>query len=329
MASIIERKLGWQAKIRRAGFPAQSKTFVKKQDAEAWARQVESSMERGIWRDSSEAESTTLADALARYSREVTIRKKGKDRETGRIKAWLTRPIAKRTLASIRGSDMASFRDSERKRGMAENSVRIELALISHLFETARREWGMESLTNPVKLIKLPAGSNSRTRRLEGDEEDRLLAAIARAMPKTPAVHALVAVAIETGMRQGELLGLEWKDVDLARRVARLDDTKSGDPRDVPLTTRAVDTLSTLPRPLKGGQIFQIRQDALIRGFKRACKLAEIDGLTFHCLRHEAASRLAERLEAHELAKMLGWRTIQMAMRYYHPTAASLARKLG
>lgn len=286
-------------------------------------------MERGIWRDSSEAESTTLAEALARYLREVTIRKKGKDREAGRIKVWLDRPIVKRSLASIRGSDMASFRDSERKRGMAENSIRIELALISHLFETCRREWGLESLSNPVKLIKLPAGSNSRTRRLEGDEEDRLLAAIVKAMPKTPLVHALVVMAVETGMRQGELLGLEWRDVDLVKRVVRLDDTKSGDPRDVPLTTRAVDALASLARPIKGGQVFQVRQDALIRGFKRACKLAEIDGLTFHCLRHEAASRLADRLEAHELAKMLGWRTIQMAMRYYHPTAASLAKKLG
>jgi len=334
MASIVARKneageiTGWQAKIRKKGFPPVSKTFLRRADAEAWAKDQEVAMQRGLWRDTTEAEATTLGEALERYLREVTPRKKSAKREAARIRAWLARPIARRSLASIRGSDIAAFRDAERRRGMAENSIRLEIALLSHLFEVARREWGMEGLQNPCRTIRLPAGSRRRERRLEGDEEPRLLDAIEKAMPRSPGVRALLVVAIETGMRQGKLLRLRWSDIDLARRIAHLDDTKSGDPRDVPLSSRAVEALRSLPRRIDG-RVFGVTQDALIRGFARACRLAGIENLRFHDLRHEAASRLAGRLQAHELAKMFGWRTLSMALRYYHPRAEDLARKLG
>jgi integrase len=334
MASIVARKneageiTGWQAKIRKKGFPPVSKTFLRRADAEAWAKDQEVAMQRGLWRNTSEAEATTLGEALERYLREVTPRKKGARREAARIRVWLARPIAKRSLASIRGSDIAAFRDAERRRGMAENSIRLEIALLSHLFEVARREWGMEGLQNPCRTIRLPGGSKRRERRLEGDEETRLLDAIEKAMPRSPGMRALLVVAIETGMRQGELLRLRWSDIDFARRVAHLDDTKSGDPRDVPLSSRAVEALRSLPRRIDG-RVFGVTQDALVSGFARACRLAGIENLRFHDLRHEAASRLAGRLQAHELAKMFGWRTLQMSLRYYHPRAEDLARKLG
>lgn len=332
MASIVERKnksgetTGWQAKITKKGFPPTSKTFTRRADAEAWARKVESEQERGIWRDSSEAESTTLFEAFTRYAREITPRKKGAKREQARIKVWQAHPLAKRSLASIRGSDVAGFRDASRRRGLAENSVRLEIALLSHVYETCRREWGMENLANPCRSIKLPGGSRARERRLEGDEEARLLDCIQQAMPRTACARTLVTVAVETGMRQGELLALHWPDVDLARRVVHLSDTKSGDPRDVPLSTTAVEALRGMPR---NGQVFGITQDRLVRGFKRACTLAGIDDLHFHDLRHESASRLAGRLQAQELAKMFGWKTLQMSLRYYHPRAEDLAKKLG
>lgn len=334
MASVVERKnisgetTGWQAKITKKGFPRTSKTFARRADAEAWARKVESEQERGIWRDSSESESTTLGEAFTRYAKEITPRKKGARREQARIKAWQANPLAKRSLASVRGADVASFRDAARRRGLAENSIRLEIALLSHVYETCRREWGMENLSNPCRSIKLPGGSRPRSRRLEGDEEARLLDAIQQAMPRTACVQALVTAAIETGMRQGELLALRWSDVDLVRRVAHLDDTKSGDPRDVPLSTTAVEALRGMPRNISG-QVFDTTQDRLVRGFKQACKLAGIADLHFHDLRHEAASRLAGRLQAQELAKMFGWKTLQMSLRYYHPRAEDLAQKLG
>ena len=344
MATIRKRgELQWQAEIRRKGWPAQRRTFSYRADAERWARDVEREMDHGVFVSRAEAEATTLHEALERYAREETPRKKGADRELARIKAWQATPLAKRSLASIRGADLAKYRDERRQEGKAEATIRIELMLISALYKKARTDWGMAGLPAPTKDMSLPSSSRARERRLQSDEEKYLLAGIAEAMRRSPAVE-LVQVALETGMRQGELLALEWKDVDLRRGVAHLDDTKSGDPRDVPLSPRAIAVLEGRPRPIRGGPVFGITQDRLIRAFQSACRKGQkawekdhpgeplphgfLERLKFHDLRHEAASRWAPHLAAQELAKMFGWRTIQMAMRYYHPTGETLAAKL-
>lgn len=344
MATITKRgDLQWQAKIRRKGYPPQSRTFAAKADAEAWARDIEREMDRGIFLDRSEAEATTLYEALKRYSREVTPRKKGARAELSRIKRWQERSLASCSLARVRGKDLAKFRDDRRAEGKAENTIRLDLALLSALYETARRDWGMEGLANPVRMIIAPGGSNKRERRLLPDEEAWLLTGIEVVMPRTANMRALIRLALETGMRQSELLKIEWEDVDAKRKFIHLADTKSGDPRDVPLSPVALDVLQGLPRPIAGGRIFEVSQDRLIRAFNQACKkgrelyeqqsgkapaIGWLQSLRFHDLRHEAASRWASVLAAQELAKMFGWRTLQMALRYYHPTGESLAEKL-
>ena len=153
MATIRKRgNLQWQAIIRRSGWPHQSKVFSTKYEADRWARSVENEMDRGIFISRHEAESTTLFDALDRYSKEVSIKKKSYLRESTRIKMWQGTELATRYLATLRGADFAEFRDTRRDEGCAENTVRLDLALISHLFTIARREWGMEGLTNPIKI---------------------------------------------------------------------------------------------------------------------------------------------------------------------------------
>ncbi|MCX8086910.1 MAG: site-specific integrase [Rhodocyclaceae bacterium] len=327
MATIRKRgDYQWQAIVKRKGYPLQSKTFELRKDAEAWARMIEREMDTGAWMPRSEAESITLAEALERYAREETPRKKGAAQEMKRVRAWSRHPLARLALTRIRGVDLARYRDERRAAGVADATIRLELMLLSAIYEKARKDWGIV-LANPVRTISLPSPSRRRERRLEEGEEARLLDALEDAMPRTPA-RALAVVAIETGMRQGELLGLEWSDIDLRRRIAHLDDTKSGDPRDVPLSGRAIEALQSIPRRIDG-KVFGISQDRVMRGFKSACKRAGIEDLKFHDLRHEAASRLATKLSAHELCKMLGWKTMQMALRYYHPRAEDLARKLG
>ena len=157
MASIRKRgELQWEARVRRRGQPIQCKTFTTKARAETWVRQVEGEMDRGVFVSRAEAENTTLAEALARYAQEVTPRKKATtaNRERDRIRAWAASSLSQRSLASIRGKDVAAaIRDME-GRGLSANTVRLHLALLSHLFNTARAAWGMESLTNPVDLVK-------------------------------------------------------------------------------------------------------------------------------------------------------------------------------
>lgn len=343
--AFIEKRGDFQyrVQVRRKGFPTQTSTFNTRNDAETWALTVESEMKRGIFVSRKEAESTTVSEALDRYAKEITPRKKSAARELDRIKRWQARPLAQCFLASVKGKDLAKFRDARRAEGAAENTIRLDFALLSHLFEVCRRDWSIE-VDNPCKKVRLPAGSGSRERRLKEGEAEYLAKGFAITASHSPFCPALLAVAIDTGMRQGELLRLEWKDVDFKCRIAHLDDTKSGDPRDVPLSPEALVMLEHMTRPIGGGKVFPISQDRLIRAFRPACVKGRelwnedhpneplpsgfLEKLKFHDLRHEAASRWAPHLGAQELAKMFGWKTIQMALRYYHPTGESIAEKL-
>lgn len=135
-------------------------------------------------------------------------------------------------------------------------------------------------------------------------------------------------LALETAMRRGEILALRWEHADLKRRVLHLPETKNGSSRNVPLSTKAVAVLESLPRNITG-RVFDTSETAITEGFQRAAKRAGLPDFRFHDLRHEATSRLAEKLHMHELGKVTGHKSPRMLMRYYHPRAEDLAKKLG
>jgi integrase len=338
MATVRKRgEFQWEAQIRRKGHPSLSKTFEIRADAEDWARDIERDMRRGLFTDRREADSSTLLAMLEKYEDEVTPDKKSAAREMTRIARWKKHKLASYSLTAIKPKDVSAFISERRKLKLAENTIRLDIALISSVFEKCRTKWGIP-INNPCREIELPKGSNKRERRLSSAEETALLEYIAKAMPKTTHTKELILLELETGMRQSELIGIEWDDIHINQKFIHLSDTKSGDPRNVPLSPTAIKIMESIPKPEKNERVFKVTQDALVRGFKRACLLAISDqarpqagfmeNLSFHDLRHEAASRWAEHLEAHELCKMFGWKTMQMALRYYHPTATSLAEKL-
>ena len=119
---------------------------------------------------------------------------------------WPRGSLARRSLASIRGADIAAYRDERHEAGKSPITVNNELILVSHLCNTARREWGMESLVNPVSNVRKPKRPPGRDRRLVGDEEQRLLEQAEYPM------RELIVLALETGMRQGELMALTWPE---------------------------------------------------------------------------------------------------------------------
>jgi integrase len=317
--------VAYRAQVRMRGFPPLSKSFTRKTDAKRWIEETKTAI-RGGNQVSTEATRTTLRDALDRYKREITPSKKGWRREQDRVTAWMNNPLAVRFLSQLRGADFAEYRDKRRAAGKAENTIRIELAMISKLYKIAAKDWGMEGLRNPIASVTMPAGSNKRERRLSPDEETALF----EQLRKVGAYMApLAELAIETAMRQGELLSLTPANLDLQKRIAHLKDTKNSEPRNVPLSTRAVDIFKALPQPLKSDMpLFPISQDEVIRTFKQACADAEIENLKFHDLRHEATSRICDKLPMHEAMRVTGHKTPAMLMRYYHPKAEDLARKL-
>jgi integrase len=316
--------ISYRARVRMRGFPHQSKTFTRKTDAKKWIQDTEAAI-RGGNAVSTEAARTTLREALERYLREVTPRKKGRLRERQRVEAWMLHPLAFHFLAQLRGADFAKYRDERRAKKKAENTIRLELALISHLFEIARKDWGMEGLRNPIANISMPAGSRRRERRVSQAEETALLGHL-----DAKYMGPLASLAIETAMRQGELLALTWADLNLQTGVAQLRDTKNSEPRAVPLSIRAIAILKALPRQIDAAAVvFPLSKDFVIREFRQACKNAGIENLHFHDLRHEAVSRICEKLPMHEAMRVTGHKTPSMLMRYYHPKAEDLARKLG
>lgn len=328
MATITKRNnLQWQVKIRRDRYPTQSKTFHSKSAAEAWARLIESEMDRGVFVSRDEAEKNTLRDLLARYIDDVTPTKRGADPERSRLLALMQRPVCGHTIATLTGKAIATYRD-QRLEEVSPSTVNKELNLIAHAIETARREWGIHIPENPVRLVRRPRVADARDRRLHADEGERLLAACQEA--RNPFLLPIVKLALETAMRQGEIVSLQWRYVDLKKRTAHLPSTKNGQARSVPLSSTAVETFNALPPSLDGKVFPGVTAEAVKRAFIRACHRASIENLRFHDLRHEATSRLFEKnLNPMQVAAITGHKTLQMLKRYTHLQAEDLARMLG
>ncbi len=341
---IYERgPASFQVKISIGGFPV-SGTF----DTLAEARAFRDSKRAAVALDpdakrvlesrvkKSEVRAMSLSKALERYENEVTPTKKGAEVEKSYIRKINRHAIAKKSIYLITPEDVISFlhdlkRDSDGPmKGLAltGETKRKYASLISSLFEISRKRWRL-AVTNPVRDIELPPPCKSRKRRLEGDEEKRLIEALRTS--RNQLMLPLVQLAIETAMRQGELLKLKWEDLRLSKDhgTAQLRDTKNGDDRIVPLSSKAVAILSTLPYPINGGQVFRMTKNSVRTAWDYACKRAQIKDLRFHDLRHEATSRLFELgLDKIEAASITGHKTLQMLKDYTHLRAEKLARKL-
>ena len=326
MAAFQKRSGAWRALIRRRGYPPLTRTFDSKAQAETWARQIEGEMDRGVFVSRAEAENTTLADALDRYAAEVSSSKKTANREIYTIRWWQTSALGPRSLASIRGKDIMAVLAAKEAEGAAPHTIHLYLALLSHLFTVARRAWGMEGLSNPTEFVRKPKLPQGRDRRLIDDEQIRLLNA---AQAYGGEIGAIITWAIETAMRRGEIAAMRWEHLDRKDRVLLIPETKNGTPRQVPLSTVALEILDGLPRRMDG-RVWGMRPDSISQAFERVCKAAGIEGLTFHDLRHEATSRLFEKgLNPMQVAAITGHKTLQMLKRYTHLRAEDLVGMLG
>ncbi|MDT3723238.1 site-specific integrase [Pseudomonas oryzihabitans] len=275
----------------------------------------------------------TLDAALERYRSQVSVLKKGYVQESYRIEQLRRAPIASRILCEITSVDIASYRDTRllqrnAKTGLvlSSSTVRLELALLSNLFDIARIEWGACE-HNPVTQVRKPKPPPGRDRRLLPREE-RLIMRYAHAHPNRD-LAALVSLALETAMRQGELLGLRWERVNLRSRIIHLDDTKNGTKRDVPLSVKARNVLLRL-EPQTSGEVFHYTANGLKSTWRFMLQKLGIVDLHFHDLRHEAISRLFElgTLDLMEVAAISGHKSLSMLKRYTHLRATRLVRKL-
>jgi len=324
MATYTKRGTSWKAQIRRKGFTPMTATFDTKAEATRWAAGIEGDMARSKHVDSREADRKTLGAALETYLKLVSSKKKSAVQEATRIAKWLKHPLADKSLSSITPSDLAIYRDERLNAKAATASVRLELAIISHLYSVAAKEWHMPNLQNPCKNIRLPKGAKERDRRPSPDELQRVCEAAAEINLEMPVI---IELAAETAMRRSELVLLKREQI--RGRVIYLDDSKTGR-RTVPLSTRALALFKSLPSTQISGRVFSLKPDSVSNYFARACKAAGVKDLHFHDLRHEATSRLFERdLGMMEVAAITGHKTLSMLKRYTHLSPDSIAAKLG
>ena len=321
MASIQKRGNYWRVQIRKQGYPALSATFDTRAEAALWAAQQEKRLTEQtpaqVVRQIRDQE-YRLKDALDRYAVEILPGKKPttQRRDRGILKV-LGNECGDLSMAKLDGPLLSGMIRQWQVR-LSANSIRLYLALLSHLYNIARKEWGMVDLINPVELVRKPKLPQGRDRRLVGDEEERLLFAC-NAM--NPELADIVTFAIETAMRQGEILGLEWRHVHWLDHTAYLPDTKNGTARVVPLSVRAEEALQRQQARGSGisGRVWTYTNDGMRASYAKALKRAGIVGLTFHDLRHEATSRFCEKgIPIMTVQAITGHKSTQMRKRDTH-----------
>ena len=315
----------WHVQIRKSGYPVQTKTFTTRSDAEKWATIIESEMERGVFVSRSEAEATLLSEVINRYRREVLPSKRGAASDESRLKT-LDAHFGVYKLASITSSAVAKFRD-ERLKAVGPQSVIHEVNLLNRVLKAATMDWGIGLPGGlPTAHVRKPTKPRGRDRRVSQDELDAILE-----HSESAELATIIALALETAMRRGELAALTWVNIDLKKCVAYLPKNKTDFPRSVPLSKAALAALKQLPRHIREGKVFQLQPASISQAFERACEphRANLVDLRFHDLRHEATSRLFEKgLNVMEVATITGHKTLDMLKRYTHLKAEDLAKKL-
>ena len=139
----------WKAVVRKTGWPVTIKTFRTKKDAIDWARRTEDEMVRGVYINRADSERTTLKNALKRYLREVSSTKKASTSEKEHCKSkHLIEKLGDFSLAAITPDVVANYRDERLAEGKSANTIRLELALLSHVFTIAIRKWRMGNRTD-------------------------------------------------------------------------------------------------------------------------------------------------------------------------------------
>lgn len=326
MATFAKRNGRVTATVRIKPHPSQSKTFDTLRDAKAWAKELEVKLSAEKQGDYSHI---TLKMALERYRDEVIPSHRGADRDINRINRIITRdelPIAQ-PLQDITKYHLLEWRDS-RIKDVKGSSVTRDMSLMSAFFNLCVKEWGYIKL-NPIADVSKPSASPHRERVITQKEVDAILQQLQHDDATKPVtvgrqVAIIFLLALETGMRAGEVCGLTWDRVHLDLKKVYLHTTKNGRPREVPLSKRAIELLQQM-QDINDDKVFILETSTLDAYFRKARKQAGLEGFTFHDTRHTAATRIAQKLKLLDLCKMFGWQDPKKAMIYYNPTATEIA----
>jgi len=275
MAYIRKRSGKWQSVVRCVGYPSRTQTFSLKSDAISWGKQMELDLQRDL-HNLKKVEYPTLKECLERYRDEIIISKRSKEMESRLVKYILTEGFVNFKLNKVDSSMIASYRDRSLK-SLKSSSVNRRLAIISHLYSIALKEWGY-NINNPVLNIRRPVNPEPRDRRFTKEELHKLL----RGNRADPQMKFIIELALETGLRRSEIANIKPEHINGAMlRVVKA----KVKPRTIPLSKRAVQLLQD-NMPIRKSA------NAILMMWKRLMKFYKIEDAHFHDLRHESICRL-------------------------------------
>ena len=308
MASIEKRRtqtagVSFRVKIRVKGLPTQTATFKRRPDAKRWVQQTESAIRERRYFKTVESTRRTFDEAISRYLETILPQKPRCANSQSVQLNWWRQNLGNRVLADITPVLVAECRDklakgmTVRNHQRASSTVNRYLAVLSHLFTVAVNEWGWAE-DNPLRKVTKRKEPRGRVRFLSDSERERLLAAAKKSLSSN--LYLIIVLCLSTGARKMEILGLQWKDVDLERGIITLHETKNGERRVLPVTGHALELLKKHAINRSGAVLVFPSHSPIGKRpidvrtpFKTALKKAEITDFRFHDLRHSAASYLA------------------------------------
>lgn len=296
------------------------------------------------------AEGRTLDDMLEKYLKDCTAHKKHPKVEAYRIGVIRRAAIAKLPFFMVDDGNIESFLDSL---PIGDGTKIKYVAILRHLYNVARKKWKLK-VGNPCLDIVMPETPQPRDRRISKDEYRWVIRALGSKLRRNGELIFLVRLAMATACRQGELVNLDWRNVDFEMKVLVViaGHAKSGEIRTVPLLPDAIDTLSDLlcgrEKPTHGSA-FASSQNAMRLSWHRVIQRARKEylaeqhllGLTadpeflrdlhFHDIRHEALSWMVETfpdLRDLEVAELAGHKSLAMTKRYVHLRTVHVGKRM-
>lgn len=329
MAYITKRGDKWRAQIRRVGHPSISETFTTKARAEAWARKKEADMDEG--KKDATIPDDTFAELIDKYVEEI-----GSVKPIGRTKEdtlrFLRAELGHYTAVELDKNEVLAYVKKRIAGGVSGVTVSIELTYMATVMRAAKLLWGLpydldvfETVRANMSMMNISTKSKKRSRRASDAELKKLYAYFAE-LPRSKIPMAdIIAFAVATTMRAGEIIAIRWDDLDEANKTVIIRSRKhptdkAGNDQLVPLINGAFEIIARQPRT--EDRIFPLAFGTITTAFSKATRKAKIDDLRFHDLRHEGISRLFDAgFSIEQVAVFSGHVDWQSLKRYTHLSA--------
>jgi integrase len=339
MASFTKIGKSWRVRIRRAGFPPVTKTFTTKARAQEWAMTTEVQLNKGELTDREMIADVTVGDLIKRYCDELTKKKPFGKNKTAVLKT-LKLTFDETLVANLTDDRLAAYVKTRYTGGASGVTIAIDLTYLKSVLKAAKQIWKLP--VNPaviddaraqMRYLDISTKSVERKRRPTADELAKIKEYFrAKGGRQQIPMWDVIDFAVASAMRQGEIVGILWQDVNEADRTVIIRDRKHprekvGNDQEVPLLGDAFDIVKRQKRIEGEDRIFPYSGHTISSIFPRACRELKIVGLRFHDLRHEGVSRLfGQGYTIEQVALVSGHRDWKMLSRYTHIKAKDLHR---